>query len=229
MLLAPGCDVDVGKFLHEEPGSRSLHLSQMSFGSFQESAGRTLFYADCLSGCGNASDPSVYAHWEGTRALDFLEVMLEVRLVGDAAIAAADQWQSAMVSAESEDWIMESGFNCDPGKYGEVARKAFAAVQPEAITIGRGLAVPRCAMPQAQGESAGGTGRVPVPQPASECDYGYDETLKKSGLVAKETPVHGPDDEDFGGYGCPYRISPTPGTTVPKGSVVQYRTAWEGS
>lgn len=228
VALAPGCDADVGAFLATAPTSKSLPLSQMSFGKFKELAGGTLFYADCLSGCGNAYEPAVYAHWEGPRAADFLEMMVEVKLVDDAAIDAASQWRSAMESGEGEDWVMEASFNCDPSKYNEIASKAFAAVRPEAFSIGRGLAVPRCSMQQAQSQQAVGVNQVRVPQPATECDYDYGKTLKQSGLVAKQLLIHGPEDEDFAGYGCPYRITPAPGTTVQKGSTVQYRSAYEG-
>lgn len=67
-----------------------------------------------------------------------------------------------------------------------------------------------------------------VPKPASDCDYDYDKTLKQSGLVAKQNLIHGPEDTDFEGYGCPYRITPPPGTPIQKGATVQYRTAYEG-
>ena len=66
-----------------------------------------------------------------------------------------------------------------------------------------------------------------VPNPASDCDFSYDETLKNAGLVPKEISIHGPEDDDFSGYGCPYRITPAPGTKVQAGSTVTFRSAWE--
>ncbi|BCU06760.1 hypothetical protein Atep_14370 [Allochromatium tepidum] len=68
---------------------------------------------------------------------------------------------------------------------------------------------------------------IVVPNPASDCDFSYNETLKNSGLVPKEISIHGPVDDDFSGYGCPYRITPAPGTKVRAGSTVTFRSAWE--
>ena len=70
---------------------------------------------------------------------------------------------------------------------------------------------------------------VVVPLPRGDCDMEYSDLLKKSNLPAKEIQIHGPDDEDFSGYGCPYRITPKPGTKVPIGTAVNYRSAFEGS
>ena len=226
-MVAPGCDGDVGKFLGSGREGGSTMLSQLSFGKFEEMVGGgALYYADCLTLCGNAADPTVYSHWEGPRAADFLEMMIEVKLIDDASLQAAEQWKDAMQAKEGEDWIIDTGFNCDPGKYNDVAKKGFAAVKPEAITIGRGLPVPKCS--QTTAPSVQVSSQLVVPKPASECDYDYDKTLKQSGLVAKQSLVHGPEDADFAGYGCPYRISPPPGTPVQKGAAIQYRTAYEG-
>lgn len=229
-VVAPGCDGDVGKFLDSSPGASGAMLSQLSFGKFEEMVGGTTrYYADCLTLCGNAADPTVYAHWEGPRSADFLEMMVEVKLVDDASLQAADQWKAAMEAKEGEDWVVDTGFNCDPVKYNDVARKGFAAVKPEAITIGRGLPVPKCAQATAPAIHATmNPEQLVVPKPASECDYDYDNTLKQSGLVVKKNLVHGPEDTDFAGYGCPYRITPPPGTPLQKGATVQYRIAYEG-
>lgn len=227
--IAPGCDGDLSLFLGATPGASSL-LSELTFAKFEAMAGFGVnYYADCLSLCGNAADPSVYAYWEGPRSVAFLQVMLEVVLVDDASNAAAEQWRGAMAAQESEDWIIDTRFNCTPEKYGDVARKAFAAVKPTAITLGHGLPAPRCdeaAAPALQ--SPAGSAQVRVPQPASACDYDYDKTLQQSGLTASRSTVHGPVDKDFAGYGCPYRITPAPGTPLPRGATVSYRAAYEG-
>jgi nitrogen fixation protein FixH len=59
------------------------------------------------------------------------------------------------------------------------------------------------------------------------CDMEYGKSIAAAGLKSKKVSVHGPDDEDFPGYGCAYRISPAPGTKVQKRSKVTYRSAWE--
>lgn len=68
---------------------------------------------------------------------------------------------------------------------------------------------------------------ITIPKPASDCDNNYEKTLKKLGLTTKVVSVHGPEDQDFNGYACPYRITPPPGTKVSPGSKVTFRSAWE--
>ena len=64
-----------------------------------------------------------------------------------------------------------------------------------------------------------------VPEPASDCDLAYNKAIENAGLVPKEISIHGPEDDDFSGYGCPYRITPAPGTKVQAGSTVTFRSA----
>lgn len=54
--LTPSCQADLASFLGE---------SFAPVGSFQQAAGDLSFYSDCLTLCGNAVDPSAYAHWQG--------------------------------------------------------------------------------------------------------------------------------------------------------------------
>lgn len=116
----------------------------LTFGSFDAASGGGLVYsADCLSLCGNAYDPSVYAHWEGPRALGFMEVLLEVKLTSDQAINAADQWQAHMVKAKGEDFVSETRFNCDP-QFSAQANAAFEKVQVTSVTVGTGLISKEC-------------------------------------------------------------------------------------
>lgn len=70
---------------------------------------------------------------------------------------------------------------------------------------------------------------VSVPLPRGGCDMEYGDLLRQVGLSVREIEVHGPDDKDFAGYGCPYRINPAPGTRISRGTTVIYRSAWEGS
>lgn len=71
------------------------------------------------------------------------------------------------------------------------------------------------------------TDLILVPQPEGQCDMDYDKRLQNVGLQASEISVHGPDDQDFKGYGCAYRITPAPGSSVSSGASVIYRSAWE--
>lgn len=139
--LTPSCQADLTSFLGESfapPAGQPLTV-----GSFQQAAGDLSFYSDCLTLCGNAADPSVYAHWEGPHAVNFREAMLEVVLAGDAALEASSRWQQQMTAAKGEDWVMETRFNCERDFDGQ-AQQSFAAVEVNAISIGSGLVKPGC-------------------------------------------------------------------------------------
>lgn len=116
----------------------------MTFGQFNSiSGGKGQFTADCLSMCGNAADPVIYEHWQGSRADSGIEILLEVAQVG-AALIAAEKWQEAMEKVEGYEWVIDTKFNCNPTKYNQVAQRAFRDVTISAITIGYDIEVPRC-------------------------------------------------------------------------------------
>lgn len=141
MELAPNCQADLTQFVSSYAPAP---VKPLTIGAFEASSGGGLSYtADCLSMCGNAADPSVYAHWEGPKAANLREVLLEVALTSDAAITAADTWATQMQAAKGEDYVMDTRFNCDP-QFAPVAQKAFENVPVTAVTIGSGLSTPGC-------------------------------------------------------------------------------------
>jgi len=139
--LTPQCQADLTQFVGDYAPAPGQPLT---FGAFEHASGGGLSYhADCLSGCGNSYDPSVYGHWEGPRAVDFMEVLLEAVQVEDAAIEAADIWRNQMIKTMGEDWVMDGQFNCNR-QFDPVARQALNAVQVTAVTVGQQLRVPGC-------------------------------------------------------------------------------------
>jgi len=139
--LTPPCQADLTQFVGDYAPAPGQPLT---FGAFEQASGGGLSYhADCLSGCGNSYDPSVYGHWEGPRAVDFMEVLLEAVQVEDAAIEAADIWRNQMIKTMGEDWVMDGQFNCNR-QFDPVARQALNAVQVTAVTVGQQLRVPGC-------------------------------------------------------------------------------------
>lgn len=68
---------------------------------------------------------------------------------------------------------------------------------------------------------------VIVPDIEKDCDFDADKRLIALGLKVKRIDIHGPDDPDASGIGCPYRQSPKAGTKVKKGTLVTYRAWWE--
>ena len=231
VALSPGCDMDVGGVLGM---SQPQPLNALTFGAFDEAMGSGQYLADCLRDCGYAYVPSIYLVVQGSRALQFRQVMLTAELAADQAMVAAGQWADAMVAKESEDWVVRDlGFNCKPQKYRDVAAQALRSIKPEFFSFGDELEFSKCPPAEAAanskpkaGASTVPTGMVLVPQPAGQCDIDYDKRLRAAGLNANEVSVHGPEDEDFKGYGCAYRITPAPGNTVTPGSTVTYRSAW---
>lgn len=139
--LGNKCSADLTKFVDSYAPAPGKPLT---FGAFDESSGGGVVYsADCLSMCGNAYDPSVYALWEGPHAANYLQVLLEVTLTSDKAIAASEAWKDQMVKAKGEDFVTETTFNCDP-QFAGGAKKAFANVPVTSVTIGTGLTSPGC-------------------------------------------------------------------------------------
>ncbi|MGF6705306.1 hypothetical protein [Pseudomonas frederiksbergensis] len=141
MELSPDCRADLKSFIGDSfaPAANK----PLTFGNFQEAAGDLNFYADCLTMCGNAAEPSVYALWDGPRAVGFRQVLLEVALVSDQALQASNQWQASMTKAKGEDFVMDTRFNCER-TFDAPAQKSFQAVQVTAITIGSELPTPGC-------------------------------------------------------------------------------------
>jgi hypothetical protein len=141
MELSPKCQADLKTFIGD---SFSPAASKpLTFGNFQETAGDISFYADCLTMCGNAADPSVYALWDGPHAANFRQVLLEVVLVSDQALEASNQWQASMTKVKGEDFVTDTRFNCER-TFDAPAQQSFQAVQVTAITIGSELTTPGC-------------------------------------------------------------------------------------
>lgn len=132
LALGPKCQANLQTFLggYAPPAGKAL-----TFGGFAAAAGPLQYMADCLTLCGNAADPVVYALWDGPRAADFQQVLLEVELLGDAALNAADAWRNAMLQARGEDYVLDLQFNCD-GQFNAQAQQDFKAVNVQAVTIG---------------------------------------------------------------------------------------------
>ena len=94
-------------------------------------------------GCGNAYDPSVYGFWEAPRALGFIQLRLEVKLVGDAAIDASSTWEEAIRTARGEEYVLFNSFNCED-HFNPQAAAAFRDIPITRITIGTHLQLPGC-------------------------------------------------------------------------------------
>ncbi|QIL74149.1 hypothetical protein G7048_27105 (plasmid) [Diaphorobacter sp. HDW4B] len=226
--LSRECPVDVGPILNAD---KPIRPAELTFGMAEQYFRPGNYLSDCLSMCGNSYDPSIFWAAEGSRADGFGTVVLSVPITGDAVVNAASRWRDAMEKSESEDWIVvQTGFNCAPEKYRDVAVREFSGMHPAYLSFGHSVEYPACSEPvpaTAPVPVAVNNGMVTVPKPRSDCDMEYGAYLKSKGLVPKEKSVHGPEDRDFAGYGCPYRIEPAPESQVSPGAKVTFRSAWE--
>lgn len=231
LSLQPGCDVDVSGLLGL---SNPQKLNALTFGVFDEAMGSSQYLADCLRDCGNAYVPDIYLVAGGSRAMQFNEVMLTASLATSPVIDAAHQWADVMLANESQEWVIDDlAFNCESHKYRNVATQVLRNIKPETICFGEGLDYPKCQATEMTYSSdspisTSASAMATVPQLEGSCDMNYGERLQATGLIANEVLIHGPVDQDFGGYGCAYRITPEPGNSVAPGSTVIYRSAWEG-
>jgi hypothetical protein len=131
--VTAGCaGFDLAAFL---PNYTLPAFADLTFGAFDAQAVGGTYTSDCITGCGNATDPFVTDRWTGSHADNFIEVALEAELISDDVIDAAFKWADIMRAAEGEDYVLETKFNCD-GKYNEKAVELFAKVRPTAVTIG---------------------------------------------------------------------------------------------
>lgn len=138
VAIAPSCQVSLEPLLGSFAGTPPKPLNELTFGQFEQMLGGS-YYADCLTLCGNAADPVVQLIAEGPRALQFMEFALSVPLVDGAALEAADKWRDAMQKAESEDYVLDTRFNCEPQRFKELVSPAFAAIKPARFAFGSGL------------------------------------------------------------------------------------------
>lgn len=139
VAVTPSCQLSLQPLLSAYAGEPPTQLQALNFGRFGEMLSGASYYADCLSMCGNAADPVVTLHAEGPRALHLLEFAIEVPLVGEAALHAAEQWRMAMETTESETYVVDNRFNCEPLRFDTVVAPAFAPIRPTVFIFGRDL------------------------------------------------------------------------------------------
>lgn len=142
MKLSDSCRPDLRTFIGNYAPPPNLPLTAGVF--LEASSSHTLKYsANCIFSCGNAYDPSVYAHWSGPRAAGFMDVVLEVTLVEDDAIGAASTWKEHMAQVVNEDYLLETSFNCD-NRFDVAANEIFKNIKVTGVTIGHDLKTPGC-------------------------------------------------------------------------------------
>jgi hypothetical protein len=134
--ISPKCQFDINPFYSRRP--EFPNLVGMTFGDFDKRGGSGFFSASCLSMCGNAVDPVVQEYLQGSHAGNWIDVILEVGLVGRVALDASTAWESMMQRSVGENYVLDTKFNCDH-KFDQAAHKLFSEVPITGITVGFNL------------------------------------------------------------------------------------------
>jgi hypothetical protein len=132
MQISEQCQFDLSVFSGNYKFPR---LFGLTFGEFEQPYVSGQFQASCLYLCGNSADPVVRDFYQGPHAENFIQMVPEVVLVSDAAIAASSAWSDAMKNAMGEDYVVNTKFNCDR-RFDALAHRLFAKVPITGITVG---------------------------------------------------------------------------------------------
>lgn len=136
--ITPSCNLSLAPVLGSMAGEPATKLAELSFGRFEQLLGGN-YYADCLTLCGNAADPVVYLQAEGSRATGFMDFSVQAPMVEDAVLDATSAWRDAMTKAESEDYVLDTRFNCEPQRFKDVIAPGLKNAKPTVFSFGRGL------------------------------------------------------------------------------------------
>ncbi|WP_298162650.1 hypothetical protein [Acidocella sp.] len=139
MNLSSGCGIDLNRFIVRTPAIPPTNA--MTFGAFENAVGHGSFAADCLDGCGNADDPSVYDRYVGPQADDNLEIVASASTADGITAAAAGQWEALMETKNGQFYVDQLLFNCD-GDYDAQAASILQNVPIKTIFIGWNVAGP---------------------------------------------------------------------------------------
>lgn len=149
--VTPACSFDWQRVIYNARGLPPAY--QTTFGGFVDEQGGGDYLSDCIRSCGNAANPSLVMHWTGSRADDWIEVILGVDADDDLSLQALARIERHYVSALGEDAVVfETAFNCDEDRQA-VFGSALSEVRISWVEFGRGMtpdnsSLPRTSCPQ---------------------------------------------------------------------------------
>jgi hypothetical protein len=108
-----------------------------TFGDIQQGLGGS-YSADCLRLCGNAAAPVVTLTYQGSHADNFNNLVAEIPITDDPALAAYTQWGDALTAKYGEDYVTDGKYK-NGDALDDVAAKAFAPIRPTTIRVGSNL------------------------------------------------------------------------------------------
>ena len=110
-------------------------VTTLTFGELTSALGAARYTADCLTLCGNAYNPSVYASWG--------VLVAEVVLVDGPAIDASMNWEKVIDRKYGEDYLVDNRFNCTQ-EFDAAAAQEFKNVKVTKLTLRRPSPQPEC-------------------------------------------------------------------------------------
>ncbi len=122
--LSRKCSFQLDEFF---PNRKLKSVYSITFGDLSGHFNSPSFFPGCIGGCGNYSDPYIYAIYEGNRSDDFLDIVVS----NSYPYRGIDEGKG--FSGLRSDIHSDAG--CDPDVQ-KLARYAFATSQFKSINIG---------------------------------------------------------------------------------------------
>lgn len=140
--LSRTCTFDLRRFPNVQT---PVPVHQATFGMIADQFSASRFLPACLSGCGNAADPTFGLYGEGSRAQSSIEIVVSATYNNEQVGRAAEALRQSASRLVSDDDITMGRFSCHP-QYDRLAQRHFQGVRIHEITIGYRLSpeVPDC-------------------------------------------------------------------------------------
>jgi hypothetical protein len=87
--------------------------NKLNFGDVMKTRGGWKITADCISDCGNASDPIINLTFGGSRADNFLVVVLGAVIAGDVNLAADSAFGEKIAKEKGEEFVQNQKYKCN--------------------------------------------------------------------------------------------------------------------
>jgi hypothetical protein len=130
--VGPGCSFDIAQYF---AGGYDHPVPPIpTFGDIRQGLGGR-WSADCLALCGNAADPVVTLHYQGSHADNFNDLVAQVSVNTDPTLAAWTDWGAQLTAKYGQVYVEAGKFNAGD-TLDAVATKDFAAIRPTTVRVG---------------------------------------------------------------------------------------------
>jgi hypothetical protein len=132
------CSFPIAQYFGQAPGQTIPNYP--TFGDIEALFGGS-FGADCLTQCGNATDPVVSLSYHGSHADNFNDLYAAITINDEPALTAYQDWGDKLIAKHGQDYVVSGKFNTDDSM-DDVAAKDFGPIHPDTIRIGQDLPGP---------------------------------------------------------------------------------------